>query len=105
MRDVYYMKIAVSYLNKEVFDDFGTTPAFKLYEIHEQQVLKSTVVDTQGIEYGALAVFLDKYKVDLVLTGTITPGSRSACHSNNMEVVTGMSGNADDCVMQYLKER
>lgn len=99
-----YMKIAVSYLNKEVFEDFGTTPSFKLYEIENQKVTKSTIVDTQGIEYGALAVFLDKYKVDIVLTGTITPGSKSACHSNNMEVVTGMSGLADECVVQYLEE-
>lgn len=97
------MKIAVSYLNKEVFDDFGTTPAFKLYDIEDKQIVKSTVVETQGIEYGALAVFLDKYKVELVLTGSITPGSKSACHSNGMEVVTGVSGSADQCVMDYLK--
>ena len=98
------MKIAVSSLNKEVYEDFGTAPSFKIYEIDEAKVIKSIIVETHGIEYGALAVLLDKYKIDLIMTGTITPGSKSACHSNNMEVMTGMNGNADECIAQYLRE-
>ena len=52
------MKVAVTYENGEVFQHFGRTPAFKVYEISDGKVISSEVVDTNGTGHGALAGFL-----------------------------------------------
>ena len=44
------MKIAVTYENGEVFQHFGRTPAFKVYEVSDGKVQSSEVIDTNGTE-------------------------------------------------------
>lgn len=51
------MKIAVTYENGQVFQHFGHTEQFKLYEVEDGQVRASQVVDTNGSGHGALAAF------------------------------------------------
>ena len=52
------MKVAVTYENGEVFQHFGRTPQFKVYEIAGGKVDSSEVIDTNGTGHGALAGFL-----------------------------------------------
>ena len=52
------MKIAVTYENGNVFQHFGHTGQFKLYEVSDGKVVSSEVVDTNGSGHGALAGFL-----------------------------------------------
>ena len=52
------MKIAVTYENGQVFQHFGHTEQFKLYEVEDGRVVSSQVVDTNGSGHGALAGFL-----------------------------------------------
>ena len=40
------MKVAVTYENGEVFQHFGRTPQFKIYEIENGEVKSSKVIDT-----------------------------------------------------------
>lgn len=58
------MKIAVTYENGQVFQHFGHTAQFKIYEAQEGRVLSSQVVDTNGSGHGALAGFLQAQGVD-----------------------------------------
>ena len=52
------MKIAVTYENGQVFQHFGHTAQFKLYDVENGAVVSSQVVDTNGSGHGALAGFL-----------------------------------------------
>ena len=52
------MKIAVTYENGQIFQHFGHTQAFKIYEITDGQISRTEVVDTNGSGHGALAGFL-----------------------------------------------
>lgn len=52
------MKVAVTYENGEVFQHFGHSEAFKLYEVEGGEVKSSEVVPTNGSGHGALAGFL-----------------------------------------------
>ena len=52
------MRIAVTYENGEVFQHFGHTEQFKLYDVEEGKVVKERVADTEGQGHGALAGFL-----------------------------------------------
>lgn len=48
------MKIAVTYENGEIFQHFGHTEQFKLYEVSGGKLLHAQVVDTNGSGHGAL---------------------------------------------------
>ena len=63
------MKIAVTYENGSVFQHFGHTEQFKLYEVQDGKVISTQVVDTNGSGHGALAGFLAAQKVDSLICG------------------------------------
>jgi predicted Fe-Mo cluster-binding NifX family protein len=52
------MKIAVTYDNGNVFQHFGHTEAFKVYDIEDGKIKSSEVIPTNGSGHGALAGFL-----------------------------------------------
>ena len=61
------MKIAVTYENGEVYQDFGHTEQFKLYEVSGGKLLHAQVVDTNGSGHGALAGLLAQLGVDTLI--------------------------------------
>ena len=71
------MKIAVTYEDGMVFQHFGHTQQFKLYEVENGAVQNEQVVDTQGSGHGALAGFLTQYDVDTLLCGGIGGGAQN----------------------------
>ena len=42
------MKIAVTYADGEIFQHFGHTEQFKIYEIENNQVVKTQILLTEG---------------------------------------------------------
>ena len=59
------MRIAVTYENGQVFQHFGRTPAFKIYDVEEGEIRDSRVVETNGTGHGALAGFLRALEAEL----------------------------------------
>lgn len=53
------MRIAVTYENGQIFQHFGHTETFKIYDVEEGKVVHSEVVDTNGSGHGALAGVLN----------------------------------------------
>ena len=51
------MKIGVTYENGQIFQHFGHTEQFKIYEVQDGKVVSAQVVDTNGSGHGALAGF------------------------------------------------
>ncbi len=72
------MKIAVTYENGEIFQHFGHTEAFKIYDIADGKVVSAEVVDTNGSGHGALAGFLVAHGVDTLICGGIGGGAQNA---------------------------
>lgn len=52
------MKIAVTYDNGNVFQHFGKTENFKVYQVEDGKVLSSEVMSSNGTGHGALAGLL-----------------------------------------------
>lgn len=48
------MKIAVTYENGDVFQHFGHTKQFKIFDVEDGKVIKTAVIDTNGNGHGAL---------------------------------------------------
>ncbi len=66
------MKIGVTYENGQIFQHFGHTEQFRVYEVQDGKVVSSTVVDTNGSGHGALAGFLKEQQVDTLICGGMT---------------------------------
>ena len=97
------MKIAVTYENGQVFQHFGHTEQFKIYEAAEGKVVSARVVETGGSGHGALVGFLRGLGVDTLICGGIGAGARTALAEAGIQLYSGVSGGADESVEALLK--
>ena len=89
------MRIAVTYENGEVFQHFGHSEQFKLYDVENGRIVSEQVVDTNGSGHGALAGFLQAAKVDALICGGIGMGAQMALADAGIRLYAGVQGSAD----------
>ncbi|MBQ8568038.1 MAG: NifB/NifX family molybdenum-iron cluster-binding protein [Oscillospiraceae bacterium] len=99
------MKIAVTYENGQIFQHFGHTEQFKLYDVENNAVTKEELVFTMGSGHGALAGFLSANGADTLICGGIGGGAKNALAQAGITVYGGVSGSADDAVKALLENR
>lgn len=97
------MRIAVTYDNGNIFQHFGKTENFKVYEVENNQVISSEVISSNGSGHGALAGLLDGQNVDVLICGGIGGGAQAALTEAGIEFCSGAQGDADQAVEAYLK--
>ena len=76
------MRIAVTYENGQIFQHFGHTETFKIYDVEEGKVVHSEVVDTNGSGHGA----------------------QTALAAAGIKLFGGVSGDADEAVEAFINE-
>lgn len=101
-RDGTIMKIAVTYQNGEIFQHFGHTEQFKVYEVEDGKVVNAAVQGTGGQEHGALAGVLRELGVDTLICGGLGGGARMALREAGIRLYAGVSGSADQAVASLL---
>ena len=94
--------IAATYENGEIFQHFGHTEQFKLYQVEDGKVVGSQVVDTNGSGHGALAGFLHNHQVDALICGGIGGGAQVALAQAGIALYAGVAGQADQAVEALL---
>ena len=92
------MKIAVTYDNGSVFQHFGKTENFKVYEVEDNQVVSSEVIGSNGTGHGALAGLLSEQGVDVLICGGIGGGAINALTQAGITFYAGAQGSCDACV-------
>lgn len=96
------MKIAVPFENDNIFQHFGHTSAFKIYEIEKGKITTMRIMPTLGSGHGALAGFLSANCVDTLICGGIGGGAKNALTSYGISVYGGVSGNADIAIHAFI---
>lgn len=96
------MRIAVTYENGEIFQHFGHTEEFKVYDVQDGKIVASEVVDTNGQGHGALAGVLTALKADVLICGGIGGGAQMALAAAGIKLYGGVSGSADAAVEALL---
>lgn len=96
------MKIAVTYENGQIFQHFGHTQEFKVYEIEDNKVKSSEVIGNGGAGHEALAELLSKGDIEILICGGIGPGAQIALAEYGIKVVPGVVGIADKAVDMFL---
>ena len=78
------MRIAVTYENGQIFQHFGRTEMFKLYDVADGKIISEQLVGTDGAGHGALAGF--------------------AMREAGITLYGGNSGSADEAVKSFLAQ-
>ncbi len=99
------MKIAVTYENGQVFQHFGHTEQFKVYNIEDGKVVNSVIVNTNGSGHGALGGFLQEFGVDTLICGGIGGGAKTALAEAKIKLYGGVSGEADKAIDDLLASK
>lgn len=97
------MKIAVTYENGQIFQHFGHTENFKIYDVLGKDIISSQVVSTNGSGHGALAGMLKSLNVAVLICGGIGGGAQAALAEAGIMLYGGVSGDADDAVKALLE--
>ena len=97
------MKIAATYDNGNIFQHFGRTETFKIYDVEDGKIVSSEVMDTNGVGHEALAYLLAEHKIDALVCGGMGQGAQDALADAGIEVCAGASGDADAAVEAYLR--
>ena len=96
------MRIAATYEDGKIFQHFGHTEYFKIYDVENEDVVQSQIVSTNGNGHGALAGFLLENGVDVLVCGGIGGGAQMALRSAGIQLFGGVSGDADEAVKALL---
>ncbi|MBQ5671073.1 MAG: dinitrogenase iron-molybdenum cofactor biosynthesis protein [Oscillospiraceae bacterium] len=96
------MRIAVTYENGQIFQHFGHTEAFKLYDIENGEIVHSGVMPSMGSGHGALATLLASTGANALICGGIGGGAQMALAEHGIKVYGGCSGDADAAVAAFL---
>ena len=97
------MRIAVTYENGQIFQHFGRTEQFKVYDVQEGRIIASEIVGSNGIGHGALAGLLADKAVEVLICGGLGGGALNALTNAGITVVAGAEGDADQAVESYLR--
>ncbi len=89
------MRIAVTYANGQIFQHFGHTEQFKIYDVEGGKIVSSEVVSTNGQGHGALAEVLHALQADALICGGIGGGAQAALAAAGIKLYGGVSGSAD----------
>jgi len=96
------MRIAIPYENGNVFQHFGHTAQFAIYDVQDGKITGSAVVPTLGSGHGALAGFLQRSRVDVVICGGIGGGAQQALSQAGIQLYGGVQGNAEEAAQALV---
>ena len=96
------MKIAVTYQNGDVFQHFGHTEEFKVYDVQNGKVVDTQIVSSNELGHSALAYLLEENKINVLICGGIGGCAISALKEYGIDLYVGISGNADKAVENYI---
>ena len=96
------MKIAATYEDGQIFQHFGRTAFFKVYEVEDGKVISSQVISANGSGHGALAGVLAENGIDVLICGGIGGGAQNALREAGIALCAGAQGDTDDAVAAYL---
>lgn len=99
------MRIALTYENGEVYQHFGHTECFKVYDVENGEVKVTSVINTNGSGHGALADILKRGNVDALICGGIGDGAKRALAEACITLYGGVTGSTDKAVDDLLAKK
>ena len=99
------MKVAVTYEKESgnVFQHFGKTQYFKIYQIEDGKIVSSEVIDNGGNGHHALPPYLKSLGVETLILGNRGQGAVDAIAAAGLKEMPGITGSADEAAALFAK--
>ena len=99
------MKVAVTYEKEtgNVFQHFGKTQYFKIYQIQDDKILSSEVIDNGGNGHHAIPPYLKSLGVETLILGNRGQGAIEAIAASGLKELPGITGSADEAAELFAK--
>lgn len=97
------MRIAIASEGSNVSNHFGHCENFNIFDISDNRIKEKISIKNPGHKPGFLPRFLNEHDVDVIISGGMGKKAIQIFKKNNIEVITGASGNVDDVIENYLK--
>lgn len=97
------VKIAVASENEMVTEHFGHCVNFNIFEIQNDEIVKTESVANPGHKPGYLPNFLNDLGVNVVISGGMGSGAIEIFNEKGIEVIVGASGEAKAVAAAYLQ--
>jgi predicted Fe-Mo cluster-binding NifX family protein len=99
------MRIAIPYENGDIFQHFGQTKEFKLYDAEGGSILSTSILASGEHGHGALSGFLKQNRVDVLICGGIGPGAQQALAQEEIRLYGGVIGSTDHAAEDFLADQ
>lgn len=96
------MRIAVPLDNENIFQHFGHSEQFKIYDTEYGKVVAVNIIRAENGGHGALAALLGDQGADVLICGGIGEGAQNALEEQGIAIFPGITGSADEAVEAYL---
>ncbi|MCR5526612.1 MAG: DUF134 domain-containing protein [Lachnospiraceae bacterium] len=96
-------RIAVTYENGEIFQHFGRSKHFKIFDAENGKISGEQILEAKGNGHGALAGFLKTAQVDALICGGIGMGARNALEEAGIRFYCGVTGSVDSAVQAFIE--
>ena len=99
------MKVAVTYEKEtgNIFQHFGKTQYFKIYQIEDGKILSSEVIDNGGNGHHAIPPYLKSHGVETLILGNRGQGAIEAIAASGLKEMPGITGSADEAAELFAK--
>lgn len=97
------MKIAVASDKGMVTEHFGHCEEFVIFDVENNEIIKSAPIANPGHRPGFLPNFLNDMGVNVIISGGMGGGAIDIFNEKNIEVIVGARGNAKTIVEDYLQ--
>ena len=96
------MKIAVASEGKMVAGHFGHCEGFNIFTVEENKISSREFVQNPGHRPGFLPNYLNDLGVNVIISGGMGGGAIEIFNEKKIQVVTGVTGDAEDTVNQFI---
>lgn len=98
------MRVAITYDMEtgNVFQHFGHTKYFKVYDIEDGKIIRSAIYDNGGFGHHSLPVYLKEMGVEVIILGNRGQGAINAINNAGLKQFAGVTGNADEAAQAFL---
>ena len=98
------MKIAVTYEGGSIFQHFGKTETFKMYEVEDGKITSMQIVHAGGAGHSALAGFLSEQSANVLICGGIGEGAQEALKEAGVLLADGTTSSSANGAPADLKK-
>lgn len=97
------MKIAIATDNNMVSRHFGHCEGFTIFTLENKKISKKEFIENPGHKKGFLPIFLNEHGINIIISGGMGQGAIEIFNNNNIEVITGTTGNLEEIIQAYLE--